>query len=432
MQKNKDISTKEKDLSLGKNMEQLQRVWENLQKAQEKALYRSRKSKAVGQISSVKIISDQFGKQSVQINLVGGGRITDIGDQKALFQKMIPSKNINIGRIISLLDAVRQYGFAAVAMGLSPAMKTLLLKACKKCGIPLKKAEKQKIIQKNSSRTVSIPSGGENLSKAKLTKISVPSLLHINSLSSLEEQIYKQKENNNKYLQSVLKREENKSKEVYFDRIRLALEKISQMEQNGETLTEEQIQIKKTALRFGLKSEKRKEHLTKRESIEREKMSLRELPQDIKTELKNNKKRYKTICSLKNQAADLVLVKHTHEIETGKNFDLFPADLIREAVDYLPPSNKRDFEHLRSSEKEIRHKKKNKKEEIKKVRKEKRTYATNLMIKTMSEHAKRSGKTLQKQLNGIKQQPTYRPAQRQSFMSNALMQEIIRQRQAER
>ncbi len=432
-EKESPLKNEEENKSLQQNMDRLKRAWENLQKAQEEVAYHSRKSKSVGQISCVKIVSDQFGKKSVQIDLVGGGRITDIGDQKAAFQRMMPKKNINIGKIISLLDAVRQYGFAAVAMGLSPAMKALLLKACKNCGIPLKKPEKQKLSQRTSSGSVLSFSDSEKSSKDNSAALSDFFLPRITTLPSLEERIHDQKQNNNKYLQSVLKREEDRSKEKYFDRLRQALQTIEQTEQNGQTLSEEQIHIKRLAFRFGLKTDKAKENLTKQEYFERQKMSLKELPQDIRAELRNNKKRYKTICALKNQAADLVLANHTHEIETGKKFDLSAEDLAREAVSYLPPSHQRDLEHLRSSEKEIRHQKKNKKEEIKKLRKEKRTYATNLMIKTMSEHSKKSGKTLQKQLNGMKQQPTYRSStQRQSFMSNALMQEIIRQRQAER
>ena len=153
----------------------------------------------------------------------------DIGDQRAVFQKMMPKKNVNIGKILSLLDAVRRYGFAAVAMGLSPAMKALLLKACKNCGIPLQ-AKQKKVVQNitkpaNLKFTKDLPKQNQN-SRRDWTEDKNLSF-SINSPRSLQETILQQKKENNAYLQYVLHRAQERAREKYFDRLRTVLIAVS-------------------------------------------------------------------------------------------------------------------------------------------------------------------------------------------------------------
>ena len=113
--------------------ERVKLLWERLQKDQKDAPYNRGAS-----ISSVKIVNDGNGGKTVQIRMSNGHKINDSGNQMDLFRAMTPKKRINLGRLMSLIEAVRTLGFEAVAMGLPPELKRALLQACKKCGIPLK------------------------------------------------------------------------------------------------------------------------------------------------------------------------------------------------------------------------------------------------------------------------------------------------------
>ena len=125
-------------LKKGVEIERLKHTWEILQKKQKSAPYGKRNVS----ISSVKVVDDDNGKKVVQVRLSNGGKINDAGDKKDVFQSMIPKNRVNLGRLMSLVEAVRALGFAAVAMGLPPELKRALLQACQKCGIPLKVEKK--------------------------------------------------------------------------------------------------------------------------------------------------------------------------------------------------------------------------------------------------------------------------------------------------
>ncbi len=405
----------------------LKSAWERLQKAQAEMLGRLKKSKAVGQISSVKIVTDMSGKKTVQISLVGGGKIMDAGDKRAVFQKMMPKKNVNIGRILSLLDAVRQYGFAAVAMGLSPAMKALLLKACKNCGIPLQVKQKKpsyNMVKSASPQILADLSGRNNRYKQPEEE----NLFSVNSARSLQDTIQRQKKENDDRLRYVLHRAQERAKEKYFDRLRTALSEIEQLQKSGVSLTDEQLKAKQLAERFGLKSDKNSETITDQVKKERQSMSLRELPQDIQDELRNEKKRYRAIRASKNKAAELVHAMHARDFEKGRSLKLSAAELAREAASYLPPPDQRNIQNLKFSMEKIKNQTVQEKEELNKIKKEKQDRAAALMVKTMSAAAPKKTK-LQQQIKSIEQPCT---VHRKSFLSNAVMQELINRRQAER
>lgn len=411
-----------------KDLYRLKNAWERLQKAQAETFSRFRKSNADGQISSVRIVTDMSGKKTVQVNLVGGGKIMDIGDKRTVFQKMMPQKSVNIGRIISLLDAVRQYGFAAVAMGLSPGMKALLLKACKNCGIPLK-AQQKKIVTPNitkSEKPKIIPKLPNRKNYDKPTEEKNP--LPVTSARSLLETIQQQKKENAARLQFVLQRAQERAREKYFDRLRTSLIEIEQLQKSGSSLTEEQIKVRQLAERFGLKSNKNNETATDQQRKERQSFPLRELPKDIQDELKNEKKRYRAINTSKNKAADLVYTMHTQDFEKGKSPKLSAAELAREAASYLPPPDQRNIQNLASSMENIKNQTVQKKEELHKIKKEKQDRAAALMAQTMSAASPKRTQ-LQQQ---IKSMESSRTVHRKSFMSNAVMQELINRRQAER
>lgn len=405
----------------------LKSAWERLQKAQAEMLSRFKKSKAVGQISSVKIVTDMSGKKTVQISLVGGGKIMDAGDKRAVFQKMMPKKNVNIGRILSLLDAVRQYGFAAVAMGLSPAMKALLLKACKNCGIPLQVKQKKpsyNMVNSASPQILADLSGRNNRYKQPEEE----NLFSVDSARSLQDTIQRQKKENDDRLRYVLHRAQDRAREKYFDRLRTALIEIEQLQKSGVSLTDEQLKAKQLAERFGLKSDKNNETITDQLKKERQSMPLRELPQDIQDELRNEKKRYRAIRASKNKAAELVHAMHARDFEKGRSLKLSAAELAREAASYLPPPNQRNIQNLKFSMEKIKNQTVQEKEELNKIKKEKQDRAAALMVKTMSAAAPKKTK-LQQQIKSIEQPCT---VHRKSFLSNAVMQELINRRQAER
>ncbi len=411
-----------------KDLYRLKSAWEHLQKAQAETLSRFKKSKAVGQISSVRIVTDISGKKTVQVSLVGGGKIMDIGDKRAVFQKMMPKKNVNIGRILSLLDAVRQYGFAAVAMGLSPAMKALLLKACKNCGIPLQAKQKKSSNMVKSASAKILPGLPNRNGRYKPQKDE--NLFLVDSARSLQDTIQRQKQENDAYLQYVLHRAQERAKEKYFDRLRTVLIEIERLQKNGFALTEEQIKAKQQAERFGLKSDTTNENVTERQKKERQAFSLRELPQDIRDELRNEKKRYRAIRASKNKAADLVHAMHAQDFEKGQSLKLSAAELAREAVSYLPPPDQRNIQNLASSMENIKSRTVQKKEELKKIKKEKQDRTANLMAETMSAAASKKTKLQQQLHRRSMEQPDI--VHRKSFLSNAVMQELINRRQAER
>lgn len=426
-----DVNTqKTENQPFTKDLYRLKSAWERLQKIQNEIPVRFRKRQTDFQISSVKIVKGPSGQEIVQISLLNGKKIMDIGDQRAVFQKMMPKKNVNIGRILSLLDAVRQYGFAAVAMGLSPAMKALLLKACKNCGIPLQVKQKKpsynmyNMVNSASPQILADLSGRNNRYKQPEEK----NLFSVDSARSLQDTIQRQKKENDDRLRYVLHRAQERAKEKYFDRLRTALSEIEQLQKSGVSLTDEQLKAKQLAERFGLKSDKNSETITDQVKKERQSMSLRELPQDIQDELRNEKKRYRAIRASKNKAAELVHAMHARDFEKGRSLKLSAAELAREAASYLPPPDQRNIQNLKFSMEKIKNQTVQEKEELNKIKKEKQDRAAALMVKTMSAAAPKKTK-LQQQIKSIEQPCT---VHRKSFLSNAVMQELINRRQAER
>ncbi len=410
-----------------KDLYRLKSAWERLQKIQNEIPARFRKRQADFQISSVKIVKGASGQETVQISLLNGKKIMDIGDQRAVFQKMMPQKNVNIGRILSLLDAVRQYGFTAVAMGLSPAMKALLLKACKNCGIPLQVKQKKlsyNVVKSKSPQILADLSGRNNQYKQPEEE----NLISADSVRSLQDTILRQKKENDERLKYVLHRAQERAREKYFDQLRTALIEIEQLQKSGVSLTDEQLKTKQLAERFGLKSDKNNETITDRQKKERQLMPLRELPPDIQDELRNEKKRYRAIRASKNKAAELVHAMHARDFEKGRSLKLSAAELAREAASYLPPPDQRNIQNLKFSMENIKSQTVQEKEELNKIKKEKQNRAAALMVQTMSAAAPKKTK-LQQQIKSIEQPYT---VHRKSFLSNAVMQELINRRQAER
>ncbi len=416
MQKTEQIYTdfqKKEDRSSEKDINRLKNAWERLQKFQEKTLSRFRKRHPDGQISSVKIITDNNGRKTVQINLLNGKKIMDSGDCRAVFQKMIPKKQINIGKLISLLQAVRLYGFAAVAASLPHAMKVLLFKACKKCGVPLRAKQKQTLSRTAEPAKLKVGGILPKISKPVKDPTATSSSL-ILSFFDLQESIRQQKKENNNRLQRILQNDREKAKEKYFNRLRLILTEIEQSQKNGNPLTEEQEKIKKLTDRLGLHANKENEKLTDLQKERQRSFSLQDLPKDIQNELKNEIKRHKAICSSKNKAADLIFDRHARNVGKEGTIRFSSDTLAREINDFLPPPNQRNITNMEKTLKKIERQAFAQKEESKKTKKEKKDRIAKLMAETMTASANHKRPNLQQEL-------TMHTVQRKSFLSNAVI-----------
>ena len=436
MLQEKNIQRKEtkEDISAEK-LKFLKMAWEKLQKDQKQSFSRN-----IKRISSVEIVKDLSGKRSVQVNLIGGGRIVDNGNKKNLFKKMTPQRNVNIGRVLHLLEDVRKYGFDAVAMGLSPAMKELLLKACKRCGIPLTpvKQKKANVIKFNTTKDTMFLSEEKASTSLenKLSPIAAQSVMDLpfddhkplNTLTELEIVFKQQKQQNDLYCQTVVKRCEERGKDKYFDQMRSRLVEIEKLESQSLPLTNEQKKIKKQALSLGVKTDKNAENLTADQEKNRRNFALRNLPPDIRQEIKANKTRYKEILASKNKAAELIKMSHAKDFQTGHHVCLSREQLQKEFQSLLPDAAHRDTETMKKCSRQLQEKINMEKRQQKKERQEKQKNITNLIQKTMlSSPARTTGlQTFLQQTN------TYPVTRRKSFISNAIAYQILQERQNQR
>lgn len=378
MQREKD---KEKNplpsAAVNKDINRLKGAWTHLLKMQSN-MGRGRRSKSVGQIASIELVTDTDGRQKVQINLVGGGKVLDAGDKRAVFQEMLPQKNINLGRIASLLDAVREFGFDAVAAGLSPSMKALLMKACRHCGINLKKREKIKTapVQSNPRfKWLFNLRNEQNKALSLLTPPVPPPSVEINSPRQLQNAVNRQIAMNKEYLDYVLKRTEERARDRFFDHLRGHLAEIKQ--KNGSLLTDEEKNILKLAKRYGLEANRNEETPSKHQMRARQELDTTNLPHDIQCEMHAAKKRYRAICDAKNKAVKLAEAEHAcHRI--GKDGQPLTSDaLAREAAAKLPAD--RSIENLQSFLKGIGERLDERRAEIKTARQEHRDRVCNIL-----------------------------------------------------
>lgn len=424
MQREKD---KEKNplpsAAVNKDINRLKGAWTHLLKMQSN-MGRGRRSKSVGQIASIELVTDTDGRQKVQINLVGGGKVLDAGDKRAVFQEMLPQKNINLGRIASLLDAVREFGFDAVAAGLSPSMKALLMKACRHCGINLKKREGIKtapVQSKPRFKWLFNLRNEQNKALSLLTPPAPPPSVEINSPRQLQNAVNRQIATNKEYLDYVLKRTEERARDRFFDHLRGHLAEIKQ--KNGSLLTDEEKNILKLAKRYGLEANRNEETPSKHQMRARQELDTTTLPHDIQCEMHAAKKRYRAICDAKNKAVKLAEAEHAcHRI--GKDGQPLTSDaLAREAAAKLPAD--RSIENLQSFLKEIGERLDERRAEIKTARQEHRDRVCNILRQVCATTDRRCEKKPTRSAN----------AHRKNFkdaLSPTLLREIAGERLATR
>lgn len=424
MQREKD---KEKNplpsAAVNKDINRLKGAWTHLLKMQSNR-GRGRRSKSVGQIASIELVTDTDGRQKVQINLVGGGKVLDAGDKRAVFQEMLPQKNINLGRIASLLDAVREFGFDAVAAGLSPSMKALLMKACRHCGINLKKREKIKtapVQSKPRFKWLFNLRNEQNKALSLLTPPAPPPSVEINSPRQLQNAVNRQIAMNKEYLDYVLKRTEERARDRFFDHLRGHLAEIKQ--KDGSFLTDEEKNILKLAKRYGLEANRNEETPSKHQMRARQELDTTTLPHDIQCEMHAAKKRYRAICDAKNKAVKLAEAEQVcHRI--GKDGQPLTSDaLAREAAAKLPAD--RSIENLQSFLKEIGERLDERRAEIKTARQERRDRVCNILRQVCATTDRRCEKKPTRSAN----------AHRKNFkdaLSPTLLREIAGERLATR
>lgn len=423
MQRENDKEKNQTPPAATKDVNRLKNAWTRLFKMQSN-IGRGRRSKSVGQISSVELVTGADGRQRVQINLVGGGKVLDAGDKRSVFREMLPQKSVNLGRIASLLDAVREFGFDAVASGLSPSMKALLMKACRHCGINLKKREKIKTapVQSNPRfKWLFNLRNEQNKALSLLTPPAPPPSVEINSPRQLQNAVNRQIATNKEYLDYVLKRTEERARDRFFDHLREHLAEIKQ--KNGSLLTDEEKNILKLAKRYGLEANRNEETPSKHQMRARQELDTTTLPHDIQCEMHAAKKRYRAICDAKNKAVKLAEAEHTcHRI--GKDGQPLTSDaLAREAAAKLPAD--RSIENLQSFLKEIGERLDERRAEIKTARQEHRDRVCNILRQVCTTTDRRCEKKPTRSAN----------AHRKNFkdaLSPTLLREIAGERLATR
>ena len=397
-------------------------AWEGLQKEQESMPFRKQRTC----ISSVKIVDDGKGHKSVQVNLSDGGKINDIGDKKDVFHSMLPKKQINLGRLASLLDAVRALGFAAVAMGLPPELKRALLHACERCGIPLKVEKKQKqnnmAIQNKTASNSSSAAPTSFMSALKERERSATSSnIRITSLNSLDITVRRLQQQNKDYLENRLRRCENEIKEDFFDQCRKQLPVIAG--KRKDDLTIEERKILEFSNRCGLASDTNLEKPTLEQIKARSSLLLFELPQEFQKKFTERKNRYCSICQAKNKALEVMQTELTHKYQENKHFNISETDMIQSATSLLPPKEKWEQKHLGRFMQNMSGRLKETKTKISAFRQEKRKQIATHLINTMESFRK------DEISSAYREQQTPAIKHRQSFVQNVLVQDLMKDRQ---
>lgn len=339
---------KEKKDSVEKkfDVDKLKHTWEDLQKMQKDL---PRYGKGIS-ISHVKIVDDGNGGKNVQINLSNGDKIRDAGDKHDLFIAMMPKKHINYGQLASLIAAVRYLGFSAVAMGLPPEVKRALLRACDRCGVPLKPEAQQKRKPVVLSNNTAASEKKRSPSLLKLisapVKVKVPvSFSSMTSPRTLDCAVRFQQKRNKEYTSLRLARCENEAKDEF---LTLCCQAASDLGQKDESkLTGEEKKIKAFLKRYVSKDVDVSEFLSENREKILKKMSLKDLPDKIRRRCSERQKRYKYICTVRNKALEMAQaeLKKTY-YQKDIPFNLSIAALVRLSAKKMPPPKERSVKNL--------------------------------------------------------------------------------------
>ena len=399
-------------------VERLKLLWERLQKDQKDAPY----GRGAG-ISSVKIVSDGKGGKTVQISLSNGKKINDVGDKEYLYQAMAPKKRINLGRLMSLIEAVRTLGFDAVAMGLPPELKRALLQACQRCGIPLKVEknlqQKKMIVLLNKREPVKkVKTSPKRVVAAPAVKKIRPAFSVMTSPKTLDVAVRFEQKRNKEYLALRLARCEKEAKEEF---LTLCCQASSAFDRKKDgKLTEEEKKIVTFIKRYASKADNVSEFFSENREKLLKKMSLNDLPESLRKKCMERQERYKYICSARSKAlemAQMELKKGYYQKNAPINLSI--AALVRLSASKMPAPKDRNLKNLTQTVSNMNSSLKQSRQELKQTLREKR---------------KRIGDILAGYLHHEKGKETSRPASqnihRHNFIETAVARDLLEKRTA--
>ena len=110
--------------------------WKEIQKRQAEQLKKARVSTIPAKISYVRIVTDEFGKESVKISFAGGGSFQDAGKNIKMMRD-IRRKTPPADRIYLLMMAIKEKGWRAVEGKIPPELREEVMKACSAAGVSL-------------------------------------------------------------------------------------------------------------------------------------------------------------------------------------------------------------------------------------------------------------------------------------------------------
>lgn len=352
----KEAKPAEQQKKSDKDPYRLKAAWERLQRQQEEIMNRRRKSKTVGQISSVRIVKDSSGKETVQIDLVGGGRITDTGDKRAEFQKMKPQRKVSPSKIRSLMKAVAELGFAAVAANLSPEMRAALRRACERNGISVTAGAKKKknIIKKTAPKTSSPKKNGlkKNELPAHMKQHAPDYKRPLNALQTTKNKLIRTEKDR---LADILQKNKKACIAIQLDKWRTELYgengKAALIQEQLKRMPREQLDPKLQRLLrlkeiYGIQADPAQEKLTPAQKENRAKMTSAHFDKAVKRIHNEKNRRSKAICSAKVLAFEVAAEDAKSKMLVDKEHIVSEEILAKEAFKKVPPPEKRDIETL--------------------------------------------------------------------------------------
>ena len=110
--------------------------WKEIQKRQAEQLKKAKVSTMPAKISYVRIVTDEFGKESVKVSFAGGGSFQDAGKNIKMMRD-IRRKTPPADRIYLLMMAIKEKGWRAVEGKIPPELREEVMKACSAAGVSL-------------------------------------------------------------------------------------------------------------------------------------------------------------------------------------------------------------------------------------------------------------------------------------------------------
>lgn len=390
LKENKPAEQKKSD----KDPYRLKAAWERLQRQQEEIMNRRRRSKSVGQISSVRIVKDSSGKATVQVDLVGGRRILDAGDKRGEFQRMKPERKVSQSRIRSLMKAVAELGFAAVAANLSAEMRAALRRACERNGISVTAgAKKKKNIMKKAEKTTS-SSKKNNLKKNELPshmKQHAPDYKRpLNVLQTTKNKLIRTEKDR---LTEVMEKNKKTCIAIQLDKWRKDLYgengKAALIQEQLKKMPLEQLDPKLQRLwrlkeMYGIQANPAEEKLTQKQKENRAKMTSAHFDKTIKKVHSEKNRRSKAICSAKVLAFEVAAEDAKNKMLVNKEHDVSEEALARAAIKHVPPPEKRDIETLSRCRTNLSVQKESKKQQNRKQQEVNKAADTAVLQKAMA------------------------------------------------